>query len=148
MAFSISSPEFADGDAIPRRYTCDGQDVSPELVWTAPPPGALSLALVMDDPDAPAGTFTHWLAWGIAGGPGRLREGEPAPIEGRNDFGTLGYRGPCPPRGHGPHRYRFRLHALNTPDIGLPPGAGRRAVDLALSGHVLAVAQVVGMFAR
>ena len=85
--------------------------------------GTRSLALILDDPDAPGGRFVHWLAWGIGPDTGGLAEGEAAPLEGRNDFGTVGYRGPCPPRGHGRHRYRFRLHAVGE-DLRLAPGAG------------------------
>ena len=100
VEFLLTSSAFAEGGTIPRRYTCDGQDRSPSLSWTAPPTGSRSLALILDDPDAPGGRFIHWLAWGITPDSGGLGEGEAAPLEGRNDFGTVGYRGPCPPRGH------------------------------------------------
>src|SRR5436309_16083078 len=114
----LTSSACAGGQPIPSRHTCEGEDVSPELEWTAVPAGAVSLALIVADPDAPAGSFTHWLAWGIEPGAGLLREGERAAFEGRNDFGSVGYRGPCPPRGHGPHRYVFRLHVLES-ELGL-----------------------------
>jgi Raf kinase inhibitor-like YbhB/YbcL family protein len=113
--FSLTSTAFAVGGTIPRRHTCDGEDRSPPLSWSAPPAGTGSLALILDDPDAPGGRFIHWLVWGITPDTGGLGEGEAAPTQGRNDFGTAGYRGPCPPRGHGPHRYRFRLHAVGGP---------------------------------
>jgi Raf kinase inhibitor-like YbhB/YbcL family protein len=90
-------------------HTCEGEDVSPPLAWSGVPEGTASLALVVDDPDAPSGTFTHWLAWGIDPAASVLGEGEAAPVEGQNDFGSVGWRGPCPPPGHGPHRYFFRL---------------------------------------
>ncbi len=143
----LTSSAFADGTAIPRRHTCDGDDLSPPLAWSASPEGTRSLALVVDDPDAPGGTFTHWLAWGIDPGTGGLAEGEPAPREGRNNFGATGYRGPCPPRGHGPHRYFFRLHALDA-ELDLVPGAGRRELERALEGRVLARAELVGTYGR
>src|SRR5919201_4155538 len=95
--FALSSSAFRSGEPIPARHGCDGDDVSPPLAWSGVPAEARSLALVVDDPDAPGGTFTHWLAWGIDPSSDGLREGEPAPVEGRNDFGMTGYRGPCPP---------------------------------------------------
>jgi Raf kinase inhibitor-like YbhB/YbcL family protein len=145
--FDLTSAAFAHGELIPRRHTCDGEDVSPALEWSEPPEGTRSLALVVDDPDAPGGTFTHWLASGVPPDARSLAEGESAPVEGRNDFGELGCRGPCPPSGHGPHRYSFRLYALDAePD--LVAGAGKRDVERALEGHVLAVAELVGSYER
>jgi Raf kinase inhibitor-like YbhB/YbcL family protein len=145
--FSLTSSAFAHEAAIPRRHACDGEDRSPPLWWSAPPAGTRSLVLILDDPDAPGGRFIHWLAWGITPDAGGLAEGELAPLEGRNDFGTVGYRGPCPPRGHGPHRYRFRLHAA-AEDLRLAPGAGVRDLELALTAKVLAVAELVGTYGR
>jgi Phosphatidylethanolamine-binding protein len=107
--FSLTSSAFAHEDAIPRRHTCDGEDRSPPLWWSAPPAGTRSLVLILDDPDAPGGRFIHWLVWGITPDAGGLAEGELAPLEGRNDFGTVGYRGPCPPRGLGRHIPREML---------------------------------------
>jgi Raf kinase inhibitor-like YbhB/YbcL family protein len=144
---SLTSGAFATGETIPRRHTCDGEDRSPPLSWPAPPAGSRSLALILDDPDAPGGRFIHWLAWGIGPEAGGLAEGEAAPLEGRNDFGTVGYRGPCPPRGHGPHRYRFRLHAVSG-ELGLAAGAGVAELERALVGNVLAVAELVGTYQR
>jgi Raf kinase inhibitor-like YbhB/YbcL family protein len=103
--------------------------------------------LVVDDPDAPGGSFTHWLAWAIEPGAGGLGEGEAAPVEGRNDFGTVGYRGPCPPPGHGPHRYSFRLHALDG-DLKLEVGAGKEDLERELEGHLIAVAELIGTYER
>jgi Raf kinase inhibitor-like YbhB/YbcL family protein len=143
----LKSSSFADGQPIPRRHTCDGEDLSPPLAWTDVPEGTTSLALIVDDPDAPRGTFTHWLGWGLDPTAAGLEEGEAAPAEGRNDFGEPGYRGPCPPRGHGPHRYFFRLHALEQA-LGLSPAAGRAELDAALAGSSLATAELMGTHER
>lgn len=145
--FSLSSDAFAHGQPIPVRHTCEGDDLSPPLAWTDAPLGTRSFALIVDDPDAPGGTFTHWLAWGIDPGTRGLGEGEAAPLEGRNDFGGRGYRGPCPPPGHDPHRYSFRLAALDA-ELDLTAGAGTGEVERALDGHALAVAELVGTFGR
>jgi phospholipid-binding protein, PBP family len=117
--FTLISPSFKDGDVIPRRHTCDGDDVSPRLEWEGQPPNARSFALIMYDPDAPMGTFIHWVIYNIPASvrsipEGVQKEAESLPglgLQGVNDFGYLGYGGPCPPRGHGPHRYYFALHA-------------------------------------
>jgi Raf kinase inhibitor-like YbhB/YbcL family protein len=144
---SLTSSAFMPGGGIPRRHTCDGEDRSPPLSWSAPPGGTRSLALILDDPDAPGGRFIHWLAWGIAPDAAGLADGQAAASEGRNDFGTVGYRGPCPPRGHGPHRYRFRLLAV-AGELRLEAGAGVRALEQALTDQVLAVAELVGTYER
>jgi Raf kinase inhibitor-like YbhB/YbcL family protein len=144
---SVTSDAFENGQPIPRRHTCEGADVSPALTWSAPPDRARSLALICDDPDAPGGTFTHWLAWGIDPAAGGLAEGERAPVEGGNDFGSTGYRGPCPPHGHGPHRYFFRLHALDT-ELDLPTGAGKDELERALDGYTLASGELIGVYER
>jgi Raf kinase inhibitor-like YbhB/YbcL family protein len=104
-------------------------------------------ALLVDDPDAPVGTFTPWLAWGLDPGTEGLAEDGAAPVEGRNDFGSNGYRGPCPPPGHGPHRYCFRLYALDSA-LDLPAGTGKRELERALEGHTLAAAELVGTYER
>jgi Raf kinase inhibitor-like YbhB/YbcL family protein len=143
--FTLTSAAFEDGKEIPRRHTCEGDDLSPPLSWSGVPDGTRSLALIVDDPDAPARSFTHWLAWAIEPGSGALREA--APVEGRNDFGTVGYRGPCPPPGHGPHRYFFRLHALDV-DLELARGAGKPDLERALEGHVLRLAELIGRYER
>jgi Raf kinase inhibitor-like YbhB/YbcL family protein len=145
--FALHSSAFDHGGPIPRPYGCEGEDLSPPLSWSGAPEGTRSLALVVDDPDAPGGTFTHWLAWALDPGAEGLGEGEAAPVEGRNDFGTAGYRGPCPPPGHGRHRYSFRLYALDSePD--LRPGASKRDVERALEGHGLAEAELIGTYER
>lgn len=145
--FELSSDAFADGGDIPRRHTCEGENVSPPLSWFAPPEGTRSLALIVDDPDAPVGRFTHWLAWGLDPAAGGLAEDTPAPAEGRNGFGLNGYAGPCPPPGHGRHRYFFRLHALSA-EPQLAPESGREELERAVDGLVLAVAELVGGYAR
>jgi Raf kinase inhibitor-like YbhB/YbcL family protein len=143
----LTSTAFAGGQPIPQRHSCEGEDLSPPLSWTDVPEGATSLALIVDDPDAPGGTFTHWLGWGLDPAAGGLGEGEAAPVEGRNDFGATGYRGPCPPPGHGPHRYFFRLHALGD-ELELEPGAGRAGLEQALAGRSVSVTELMGTYER
>ncbi len=145
--FVLRSDAFEGGEPIPARHSCEGEDISPALAWTEPPESTQSLALVVDDPDAPGGTFTHWLAWRLDAASGGLREGEKPAGEGRNDFGRSGYGGPCPPPGHGPHRYSFRLQALDG-ELDLPAGASKRDLESALEGRVLAVAELVGTYER
>ena len=141
----LTSSAFADGEPIPAKHTCDGDDVSPALVWADPPEGTVSLALCLDDPDAGRYPFTHWLAWNLPP-EGTLGEGEAAPAEGRNDFGAPGYRGPCPPPGK-PHRYVFALYALDAePELG--PSDRRLSFDKAIDGHVLATSQLTGTYRR
>jgi Raf kinase inhibitor-like YbhB/YbcL family protein len=145
--FEVTSAAFGHGQPIPRKHTCEGEDASPPLAWSGVPEETESLALVVDDPDAPGGTFAHWRAWGITPAAGGLGEGEAPPFEGRNDFGSVGWRGPCPPPGHGPHRYFFRLYALDA-ELELPAGAAKAEVDRALAGRALAVAGLVGIYER
>jgi len=142
----LTSAAFGEGDRIPERYSCDGDDVSPPLGWTAPPEGAAALALCVDDPDAGRYPFTHWLAWGLAPAPGGLAGGEAAPSEGRNDFGAKGYRGPCPPPGK-PHRYVFTLYALDD-ELALGPSDRRLSFDRAIEGHVVTSAKLTGTYGR
>jgi Raf kinase inhibitor-like YbhB/YbcL family protein len=145
--FGLQSSAFEHGEPIPRRHSCEGEDLSPPLAWSGAPEGTRSLALVVDDPDAPAGTFTHWLCWGLDPDAQGLGEGAAAPVEGRNDFGTSGYCGPCPPPGHGRHRYFLRLYALDS-DPDLRPGAGKGELKRALEGHALAAAELIGTYER
>jgi Raf kinase inhibitor-like YbhB/YbcL family protein len=145
--FALTSEAFAHGDTIPRRHTCDGEDVSPALSWSDPPAGTRAVGLIVEDPDAPVGTFTHWLAWNIDPLARGLAEGQSGPAEGRNDFGKRGWSGPCPPPGHGAHRYFFRLHALDA-ELDLGFSAGRREFDRALADHSLATAELMGRFER
>jgi Raf kinase inhibitor-like YbhB/YbcL family protein len=145
--FTLTTSAFDDGQEIPSRHSCEGDDLSPPLSWSGVPQGTRSLALIVDDPDAPGGTFTHWLAWRLEPASGGIGEGEVAAVEGRNDFGTVEYRGPCPPPGHGPHRYFFRLHAVDA-DIELEPGADKQVLERALEGHVLGSAELIGRYER
>jgi Raf kinase inhibitor-like YbhB/YbcL family protein len=145
--FALESSAFGNAQAIPNRHSCEGEDLSPPLRWSNAPGGARSLALVVDDPDAPGGVFTHWLAWGLDPAAAGLGEGEPAPREGQNDFGTRGYRGPCPPPGHGRHRYVFRLYALDA-EPELAAGAAKAELEQAIAGHVLTTAELVGTYER
>jgi Raf kinase inhibitor-like YbhB/YbcL family protein len=144
--FALESSAFGNAQAIPSRYSCEGEDVSPPLRWTNVPEGTRSLALIVDDPDAPGGVFTHWLAWGLDSAAEGLGEGEPAPTEGKNGFGTGGYRGPCPPPGL-VHRYVFRLYALDA-DLELTAGAAKAELERAIEGHVLTIAELVGTYKR
>jgi Raf kinase inhibitor-like YbhB/YbcL family protein len=145
--FKVTSPSFEGGQPIPQRYSCEGEDRSLPLAWSGVPEGTASLVLVVDDPDAPGGTFTHRLGWGIDPSAGGLTEGEATPVEGRNDFGSAGWRGPCPPPGHGPHHYFFRLYALDR-ELDLPAGAGKADVERALAEGVLGSAELVGTYER
>ncbi len=152
MAFSIESRAFAKGGEIPAKFTCTGDDVSPALKWNEPPAGTQSLALIADDPDAPAGTWVHWVAYDIApqtrelpegAGKGQLPGGGQ---QGKNDFRRSGYGGPCPPPGK-PHRYFFKLYALDT-KLNLKPGATKSDLEQAMKGHVLAQTELMGTFKR
>jgi Raf kinase inhibitor-like YbhB/YbcL family protein len=148
MTFTLRSTAFSDGGAIPRRFTCDGDDVSPDLDWTGAPPDTAAFALIFDDPDASG--FVHWLVYNMTGSatgglPEAISATPDAPTQGINDFGRLGYRGPCPPNGE--HHYRLTLYAL---DGVLPLPAAPRAGHLraALEGHVLAEAVLTGTCRR
>ncbi len=155
MALVLTSPAFRDGAAIPPQHTCDGRDVSPALVWGGAPPGTATFALIADDPDAPGGTWVHWVIYNIPAHVTALPEGlettqQPrAPagaLQGRNDFRRTGYGGPCPPPGR-PHRYFFKLYALDA-TLPLRAGASKADVEQAMKGHVIAQAQMMGTYAR
>lgn len=151
MTFKLTIKGFREGDTIPKRYTCEGADLSPALEWEDAPATAKSFALIVDDPDAPAGTWNHWLLWDIPASVQRLDEGfRPGNVgvSGKSDFGRTGYGGPCPPRGHGAHRYFFKLYALDVDSLGLREKAKRADLDRALRGHVLAEAQYMGRYER
>jgi len=149
VVVELRSDLFADGENIPAWYTCEGEDVSPSLHWSGVPDGTVQLALTLEDPDAPGGVFVHWVAWGLAPERRGLQEGEvPAEmVQGTNSFGEVGYRGPCPPHGHGPHRYVFTLLALDA-DPELPGAASIDQLRRACAGHVLAEATLTGYFER
>jgi Raf kinase inhibitor-like YbhB/YbcL family protein len=151
MALQVFSSAFADGSRIPELHTCDGADLSPALEWGGEPPETRSFALIVEDPDAPNGTWCHWLLYdlpvtvhAVAQG---YRPGMPG-LSGTNDFGKLGYGGPCPPKGHGPHRYIFKLYALDVETLGLGEGAKRQKFLQAVGGHTLGEAQYSGRFER
>ena len=153
MALQLKTAVFKAGGDIPVRHTCDGSDVSPALAWSDAPAGTRSFALIMDDPDAPAGTWVHWLLYDLPATAQELAEDVPARIElpsgarqGRNDFRRVGYGGPCPPRGPA-HRYFFRLYALDA-KLNLRGGLARSELDRAMRGHVLAEAELMARYAR
>jgi hypothetical protein len=153
MAFQLTSTAFESEETIPDRYTCEGADVSPPLSWSDPPEGTKSFALVFEDPDAPGGTFTHWLLYGIPGSRDGLPEGvETDPTlswggkQGRNDFGNVGYGGPCPPMGS-EHRYFFRLYALDR-ELDLPQGASRDQLLDRAEEHAIARTGLMGRYGR
>ncbi len=151
MALKLVIGAFPEGGAIPKLHTCDGADLSPALEWSGEPAGTRSFALIVDDPDAPAGTWNHWLLWDLPAGVHALAQGfKPgqAGVSGTNDFGRRGYGGPCPPRGHGPHRYFFKLYALGVESLKLAEGARRAELDRALGKQVLAQAQYMGRYER
>lgn len=151
MPFRLATIAFEEGGAIPKLHTCEGADVSPSLEWRDEPRGTKSYALIADDPDAPAGTWNHWLLWDIPASVHELAQGfKPGKLgaSGSNDFGKPGYGGPCPPRGHGPHRYFFKIHALDVESLKLRAGARRADLDRALRGHVLAQAEYMGRYER
>jgi len=154
MALRLTSPAFAQGGQIPRKHTCDGDNVSPPLQWSGVPEGTQSFLVVCDDPDAPSGVFQHWAAFDIPGdrrsldeghGPETLADGFRQAI---NDFGRPGYGGPCPPRGDPPHRYHFRLSALSEPSLPAAPTASCAEVIALARPYVLEFVELVGLYGR
>jgi len=166
LTIQLHSPAFPDGGMIPKMFTCDGSDRSPPLEWSGVPPPARALALICDDPDAPGGTWSHWVVFNLPSQVKGLKEGVPpeqtipeastegsAPVvrelqkarQGKNDFGKTGYGGPCPPGGT--HRYFFRLYALDT-TLELGPSASRAEVFKAIEGHILAEGRLAGKYQR
>jgi Raf kinase inhibitor-like YbhB/YbcL family protein len=154
-SIAISSSGFGSGDTIPAVFTCDGANHSPPLSWTNLPPRTASLTVIVDDPDAPGGTFVHWIVFNIPGGTTAIAEAQPhgatlpqlgSAMQGLNDFHAAGYDGPCPPRGPA-HRYRFWLFALDT-TLSVAPGATRARVEAAMRGHELAYGELIGRYAR
>lgn len=147
MTLQISSSAFSEGQSIPEKYTCDGQNVSPPLKWTGAPANTRSLAIIMEDPDAPSGTFTHWVLYDLLADVRELKEGSSGGgKEGLNSFGKAGYGGPCPPPGAA-HRYYFHVYALPTASLG-KPGLSKAEVMSAIQGHVLAEGQLMGRYKR
>ncbi len=153
MAFTLSSPAFKSGAAIPKPHTCEGADQSPALLWSGAPAGTKGFALIADDPDAPVGTWVHWVLYDLPADITELPQGVPAhdtlaggAKHGANDFRKVGYGGPCPPPGK-PHRYFFKLYALDAP-TNLPPRATKAEVLRAVEGHVLGQAELMGTYRR
>ncbi|HEU5261309.1 MAG TPA: YbhB/YbcL family Raf kinase inhibitor-like protein [Gemmatimonadales bacterium] len=155
MALALTSTAFREGSPIPVKHTCDGADVSPALSWGGTPRGTAAFAVIANDPDAPAGTWVHWVLYDLPGSAVQLPENVPktdtlpdlgGAIQGRNDFRRTGYGGPCPPPGPA-HRYFFKLYALDA-HLKLGPGATKQEVEAAMKGHVLGTAQLVGTYAR
>jgi Raf kinase inhibitor-like YbhB/YbcL family protein len=153
VTIRLTSPAFSHEGAIPQKHTCDGADLSPGLDWSGLPAGTASLTLFCDDPDAPGGTWVHWVLYDLPANAVDLPEGLPADAElaaggfhGENDFGRLGYGGPCPPAGK-PHRYFFRLYALDR-ELGLAAGASRPEVVDAMQGHILVQGVLMGTYQR
>ena len=154
---TVRSTALADGKPIPQRHTGDGKDASPPLAWSDVPAGAKELALIVDDPDAPSSEpWVHWVIYKIPPDAAGLPEGvatspvltaPPGTLQGRNSWGTVGYRGPAPPKGHGVHHYHFRLYALAAP-LALKAGAGKRELLEAMAGNVLAEGELVGTYQR
>jgi len=153
MALTVSSPAFNEGGKIPPKYTCQGQDMSPQLAWSNPPAGTASFALIVDDPDAPGGTFTHWLLFNVPADSRGLPEAVPTEPrlsggarQGKNDSGVTSYSGPCPPPGK-PHRYQFTLYALDRA-LDLPGGASKKQLLSAMQTHILAQGRLTGTYQR
>lgn len=152
MELKIKSPAFVPGGKIPAKYTCDGMDISPPLSWTSEPEGTRTFALICDDPDAPMGTWIHWVLFNLPADITELRENIPPERElesgakqGINDFRKIGYGGPCPPGGV--HRYFFKLYALDT-EINLEAGARKEELLKAMEAHILAEGQLMGRYER
>ena len=153
MQFTLKSPAFEPGMNIPAKYTCTGANVSPALTWQGAPENTRSFALIVDDPDAPAGDWVHWVAANIPGDADGLSEGIPAAetlsgggVQGINDFRKPGYGGPCPPPGK-PHRYFFRLYALDA-SLNVMPGFTKKSLETAMKGHIIGQAELMGKFGR
>jgi Raf kinase inhibitor-like YbhB/YbcL family protein len=153
MSIEVTSSMFQTGAPIPKQFTGDGADQSPPLKWSEPPSGTKSLALICDDPDAPRGTWVHWVLFHVPSQTRELEEGVPTTEtlgngakQGKNDFGNIGYGGPAPPKGP-PHRYFFKLYALDAV-TDLPPGVTKAQLVDAMKGHILAEGQIMGKYGR
>ncbi|NJC95663.1 MAG: YbhB/YbcL family Raf kinase inhibitor-like protein [Anaerolineales bacterium] len=152
MSLDLTSSAFTQGQPIPEKYSCRGDDVSPALTWNDPPEGTQAFALIVDDPDAPAGTWVHWVIFNIPASARGLSEGIPSgeslpdgSLQGRNSSGTTGYNGPCPPSGT--HRYFFKLYALDEM-LGISAGANKGELEKAMVGHILARGELMGTFSK
>jgi len=151
MAMKLIITAFPEGGTVPALHTCEGADLSPAIEWSGAPAGTRSFALIVDDPDAPGGVWNHWLLFNVPPTTHSLAQGfKPGQTgeSGSNDFQKPGYNGPCPPKGHGPHRYFFKLIALDVPKLDLKRGASRAELDRAVRGHILGEAQYMGRYER
>ena len=153
MSFQISSTAFSNGETIPKKFTCDGPDVSPQLRWKEAPAATRSFALIMDDADAPTGIWVHWVLYNLPANTREMPEGmekqeqlATGALQGRNDFRKIGYGGPCPPPGT-PHRYYFKLYALDT-KLNLKAGATKPDLERAMKGHILSKTELMGRYGR
>jgi Raf kinase inhibitor-like YbhB/YbcL family protein len=153
MPFQIASSAFSNGETIPKKFTCDGTDLSPPLSWKERPAATQSFALIADDPDAPVGVWVHWVLYNVPANMTELPEGvekqerlASGATEGRNDFRRIGYGGPCPPPGK-PHRYYFKLYALDT-KLALKAGATKAELEDAMKGHILGETEIMGRYGR
>ncbi len=153
MGFQLQSPAFKPGGEIPKKFTCQGGDISPALSWGGAPAGAKGFALIADDPDAPVGTWVHWVLYDLPATTTQLPEDVPKSeklpdggAQGVNDFKKVGYGGPCPPPGK-PHRYFFKLYALDS-SLNLKPGTSKTDLEKAMKGHILAQAELMGTYKR
>lgn len=149
----LTSAAFKNNESIPEQYTCEGKNISPPLAWSGAPAGTRSFVLIVDDPDAPHGVWTHWVVFDLPADTTALAEDTPKSQsitgdakQGTNDFKQVGYGGPCPPPGK-PHRYFFKLYALDT-TLDLKPGSSKNQVEAALAQHVLAQGQLIGIYQR
>jgi Raf kinase inhibitor-like YbhB/YbcL family protein len=145
---TLTSTAFQDGQPIPEQFSCNGVDRPPPLSWDQPPAGTRSFALVVDDPDAPNGTFRHWGVYDIPASARAIGGDETVGSEVGNDFGKVGYGGPCPPPGHGVHHYHFKLFALGVDRLGLGAGAGIADVEAAAGKQALATGELIGTYER
>ena len=142
---SVQSSAFEPNKLIPRKYSCDGQDINPPLTIEGIPKEAKTLVLIIDDPDAPSGTFDHWVVWNIPPSTSKISEDAVPGIEGMNGARQMGYMGPCPPSGT--HRYFFKVYALDT-ELSLGVGSRKKDVEKAIQGHILSKGELIGLYSR
>jgi Raf kinase inhibitor-like YbhB/YbcL family protein len=142
----VTSPAFVQEQIIPKKYTCEGENISPPLVFENSPAGTVCFAIIVEDPDAPKGVYDHWIVWNIPGEQKQLPEKAKVPNQGVNHYGELRYRGPCPPPGN-PHHYRFKVYALDRL-LELSDGATKSQLEAAMKGHILAQGELVGIYQR
>lgn len=142
----MESPAFENHQTIPKKFTCEGENISPELRIKKVPAGTKSLVIIVDDPDAPHGVFVHWVAWNIDPATSKLEEGVTLKFQGKNHYGEIGYKGPCPPLGER-HRYFFKLYALDI-ELNLPIGSNKEQLLETIQGHILGKTELIGLYQR